>query len=69
MSWTDPSTGLTQSGAVDRVKIMDGLAVLRIGENDVPLAMIDEVLGEAQDVTEGSEELLTESDTEEEAGA
>ena len=60
VSWTDPSTGLTSSGTVERVKIQDGLAVLRIGENDVPLAAVDEILG---DVSEETDDLLTDSDT------
>ena len=72
VSWTDPSTGLTQEGTVDRVKIMDGLAVLRIGEQDVPLAAIDQILGEAeleQEAVEDSDGLLTEGNEDEETGA
>lgn len=46
VSWTDPSTGESGSGLVDSVKIVDGLAVLTIGDQEVPLVTVTEVLGE-----------------------
>ncbi|HED65191.1 MAG TPA: flagellar biosynthesis protein FlgD [Planctomycetes bacterium] len=45
VTWTDPSTGFETTGQVERVKILDGLAVLRISGQDVPLANVTEVLG------------------------
>jgi flagellar basal-body rod modification protein FlgD len=43
VSWEDPTTGVVQSGEVESVKIVDGLAVLRIGEQDVPLALVTQI--------------------------
>lgn len=43
VSWEDQSTGVVQTGAVDSVKIVDGLAVLRIGDQDVPLALVTQI--------------------------
>jgi flagellar basal-body rod modification protein FlgD len=45
VSWQDAETGATSSGVVERVKIVDGLAVLEIDGTDVPLAAVTEVLG------------------------
>jgi flagellar basal-body rod modification protein FlgD len=44
VSWQDPATQVTSSGTVESVKIVDGLAVLRIDGQDVPLASVTEVL-------------------------
>ncbi len=49
VSWTDLETGELHSGTVDSVKILDGLAVLNIGGEDIPLAMVTEVLGDSGD--------------------
>jgi len=46
VSWTDFTTNETHSGTVESVKIVDGLAVLRIDGQDVPLASVSEVLGD-----------------------
>ena len=46
VSWTDFDTNETHSGTVESVKIVDGLAVLRIDGQDVPLASVSEVLGD-----------------------
>ncbi len=47
VSWTNPDTGLESKGTVDAVKIDQGLAVLRIGGRDVPLATVNEILADA----------------------
>jgi flagellar basal-body rod modification protein FlgD len=46
VNWTDPVSGESRAGTVDTVRIEEGLAILRIGGEDVPLAAIDEILGE-----------------------
>src|SRR5688572_22013068 len=46
VTWQDFETEVEQSGQVESVKIVDGLAVLRIDGQDVPLAAVIEVLGE-----------------------
>ena len=45
VSWQDPDTQAVHSGTVQSVKIVDGLASLRIDDKDVPLASVTEVLG------------------------
>lgn len=47
VTWQDYLTGAEHSGTVESVKIMDGLAVLRIDGEDVPLASVTEVQGDA----------------------
>jgi flagellar basal-body rod modification protein FlgD len=58
VSWEDPSTGLSSSGVVDKVKILEGLAVLRVGGQDVPLALVTGVedTGAQVDVEETQED-------------
>jgi len=46
VSWEDYATGTEHSGTVESVKILDGLAVLRIDGEDVPLASVTEVQGQ-----------------------
>jgi flagellar basal-body rod modification protein FlgD len=46
VAWQDFETETQHSGRVESVKILDGLAVLRIDGQDVPLAAVIEVLGE-----------------------
>ena len=41
--WTDPSTGLSQRGVVDALRVEDGTTMLGIGGQDVPLFMVSEV--------------------------
>ena len=45
VSWQDLDSEETHSGTVESVKIVDGLATLRIDGKDVPLASVTEVLG------------------------
>jgi flagellar basal-body rod modification protein FlgD len=45
VTWQDLDSEATHSGTVESVKIVDGLAVLRIDGKDVPLASVTEVLG------------------------
>ena len=44
VSWQDQTTQAIQTGKVESVKIVDGLAVLRINDQDVPLATVTEIL-------------------------
>lgn len=48
VTWADPTTGQTQDGVVSSVKLVDGLAVLRVGTQDVPLGAVQEVDGAPQ---------------------
>jgi flagellar basal-body rod modification protein FlgD len=67
ISWVDPTTGAVSSGTVDRVKLMNGLAVLSVGDLDVPLATVIEIVG-ADAPTEAEEgDLLTESEDSEQS--
>jgi flagellar basal-body rod modification protein FlgD len=45
VTWQDFESGEEHSGEVEAVKIVDGLAVLRIDGQDVPLAAVIEVVG------------------------
>ena len=45
VTWQDFETEETHSGTVESVKIVDGLAVLRIDGQDVPLASVTEIVG------------------------
>jgi flagellar hook assembly protein FlgD len=45
VEWQDFDSEQTHSGTVESVKIVDGLATLRIDGKDVPLASVTEVLG------------------------
>lgn len=45
VGWTDPVTGESHRGTVDSVKVVDGIAMLSIGGEDVPLAAVGEVYG------------------------
>jgi flagellar basal-body rod modification protein FlgD len=47
VTWQDFDTEVEQTGTVESVKIVDGLAVLRIDGQDVPLAAVVEVLAAA----------------------
>ena len=48
VSWQDFDTEQEHSGQVESVKIVDGLAVLRIDGQDVPLAAVIEVQGQTE---------------------
>jgi len=43
VSWLDPQTGQPTTGTVDSVRIVEGLAVLQVGQLEVPLAAVTEV--------------------------
>ncbi|MBI5364258.1 MAG: hypothetical protein HZA53_13850 [Planctomycetes bacterium] len=45
--YVDPATNTSATGVVSTVKIQDGLAVLNIGGQDIPLGNVTEVLGAA----------------------
>jgi len=45
VEWQDLDSEETHSGTVESVKIVDGLATLRIDGKDVPLASVTEILG------------------------
>lgn len=49
VEWTDPETGDVHTGAVTSVKLKDGLALLEIDGEDVPLGNVTQVLGPAVD--------------------
>lgn len=49
VTWQELESEATHTGTVESVKIVDGLAVLRIDGQDVPLATVTEVLGLTQD--------------------
>lgn len=44
VGWTDPTSGVSGSGVVDSVKVLDGAAYLKINGVDVPLVDVTEVL-------------------------
>lgn len=46
VEWEDYQSGAKHTGTVESVKIVDGLAVLRIDGEDVPLASVTEVRGD-----------------------
>lgn len=45
VNYLDPTTGAEQTGTVGSVKIEEGLAVLNVDGESVPLANVSEVLG------------------------
>jgi flagellar basal-body rod modification protein FlgD len=49
VEWTDPETGAVHSGEVSSVKLQDGLALLEIDGQDVPLGYVTQVIGPATD--------------------
>jgi len=59
VTWSDAETGLEQSGTVSSVKIVDGLAVLRVGTEDAPLATVTQV-DAPQETTETTTNTSTE---------
>jgi flagellar basal-body rod modification protein FlgD len=54
VQWTDPDTGVTSSGEVTAVKLQDGIAVLEINGQAVPLAFV-EMVNEAPPPTDETE--------------
>jgi flagellar basal-body rod modification protein FlgD len=63
VTWQDPLTGEASSGLVSSVKLQDGLAVLNIDGQDVPLATVTEIVAAGS----GEQETDGETDTESEA--
>lgn len=56
VTWSDPDTGVEQVGAVESVKITEGVAFLNVDGQDVPLAAVTEIVGESSaEGEEGSE--------------
>lgn len=49
VEWTDPETGDVHTGQVSSVKLEDGLALLEIDGQDVPLGNVTQVLGPPED--------------------
>jgi len=49
VTWADPDTGYETTGTVERVKLTDGYAMLSIDGQDVPLAAVVEIQGDAPD--------------------
>ena len=45
VQWSDPLTGGTGSGIVDKIKVQDGLSYLTVGTEEVPLQIVTEVSG------------------------
>jgi flagellar basal-body rod modification protein FlgD len=45
VEWLDLSTGEPHTGSVQSVKVVDGIAVLNVDGQDVPLASVTEILG------------------------
>ena len=45
VSWSDPTTGVSGSGVVDSVKVIDGTAFLKVDGADVALIDVTEVHG------------------------
>lgn len=64
----DPDSGELMLGAVDSVKLEDGLAVLRIDGKDVPLTNVVEVTGELDDAIEQPETTTDGDDSEDTQG-
>ena len=62
--WTDPHTGQPATGTVGSVRIVDGLAVLQVGDREVPLAAVTEVYEGAPGAGESDESDEPTDDTE-----
>ncbi len=63
VEWTDPDTGTVHSGEVSSVKLEDGLALLEIDGQDVPLGYVTQVLGTPQDDAGDAGDDTTSGDT------
>ena len=53
VEWTDPDSSVTSSGQVDAVKLQDGMALLEVDGQDVPLAWVSMVNGPAAPTDDG----------------
>ena len=56
VTWTDFETGVEQTGPVESVKIVDGVAFLHVDGQDVPLAAVGEIVGDATDGDDSGED-------------
>ena len=70
VTWMDPRPGEQSTGAVDSVVVRDGIAMLRVGDQEVPLGVVTEILaddmeydmdGAAEDADDSSADDATES--------
>ncbi len=52
VNYVDGTTGHESSGTVDSVKVTNGIAVLQVDGQDVPLGQVTEVTGPATDETD-----------------
>jgi flagellar basal-body rod modification protein FlgD len=68
VGWADPQTGAAASGTVDSVRIIDGLAVLKVGDREVPLIAVTEVY-EGSEVGDVDPEADTATDADESGDA
>jgi flagellar basal-body rod modification protein FlgD len=59
VEWTDPETGETHVGVVGSVKLEDGLALLEIDGQDVPLGNVTQVLGAPEEADSGADDAGT----------
>ena len=68
VTYFDQTTGFEQKGTVEGVKIQNGVAVLSINGEDVPLGTVSEILGGSspvEDATSEESDSDTETDTDE----
>jgi len=46
VTWMDPNTGEMSMGSVESVVVKDGIAMLRVGDQGVPLGAVTEILAD-----------------------
>ncbi|MBL8863762.1 MAG: flagellar hook capping protein [Planctomycetes bacterium] len=68
VEWTDPETGTKHVGEVKSVKLQDGIALLEIDGEDVPLGNVTQVLGPANSAGGDSDPDAASSETDGSAG-
>ena len=56
VAWTDPTTGVASSGSVESIRIIDGVAFMQIDGQSIPLALVTELQGEANSVSDPTTE-------------
>ena len=56
VTYVDPDSGESASGEVDSVRLEEGVAQLRIGERDIPLANVTEITGDGGDDDGGDDD-------------
>jgi flagellar basal-body rod modification protein FlgD len=57
VSWADPKTGDSGHGSVDSVRVENGIALLQIGDMEVPLGAVTEIFGSDMDMLSMDEEM------------